>query len=156
MRAHAISHTNPFIAHLAYVGFTYQFSTPPHPTHEHAHRPVSCTDCTYIFLLFPFIFFLFACGPTAAYFIGHITKDYSNNETTNLPTCSQFPAPSSPVPSSCLPLEVQRYESLCLRGYKNMMSISYILYTIHIHIYISMYIYIYFYNFLLPLCPLDC
>lgn len=29
MRAHAISHTNPFIAHLAYVGFTYQFCTPP-------------------------------------------------------------------------------------------------------------------------------
>lgn len=31
MRAHAISHTNPFIAHLAYVGFTYQFCTPPRP-----------------------------------------------------------------------------------------------------------------------------
>lgn len=117
MRAHAISHTNPFIAHLAYVGFTYQFCTPPRPCPAAffrltplavavtvASRPMSCRAGTVVICAF-------ACRPSAAYFIGHITKDYSNNGAANsfAPSESNRAVPGSRSCSrSCSPIDASR------------------------------------------------
>lgn len=77
-----------------------------------------------------------ACGPSAAFFIGHITKDYSNNGATNsfVPSENNRAVPGSLTFTFTFlflllllffPIDARRCESLCGRGYKNMMSISY-------------------------------
>jgi len=70
MRAHAISHANPFIAHLAYVGgLRTNFERLPHPP---GHAPFLDP------MLLPFYLTSHRLRANcAAYFIGHITKDYS-------------------------------------------------------------------------------
>lgn len=96
MRAHAISHTNPFIAHLAYVGFTYQFCTPPRlavmprpllPPNASWRRGITVSVSANVLCRsragLGRGYLCLACGPGAAFFIGHITKDYSNNGATN-------------------------------------------------------------------------